>query len=595
MKFKIFCPFLILLGAGCNSKAPDAPREELQKAVKNEAKDAEKSFSGLSGSVVKNGELQGGDAQGRPLWKLAAREIRASGDLSGGAPKSATLLDASATLFRAGSEEIVLRAQKIQMFQTPAGLRLQLGGKVVAKSRSLIGAPVEIMAPRADVDVAKRLISASGGVVARREKIEVRGPNLRAQTSLSRADFPSGASVQTLDGKIDSKSAIVDWKTRKLSAKTVVATRQNTVLRGQLLNADGIFERGILSGNVVLSAQNGAAKAPRVDFDWKRDRIFAQNASFAGEGAILKAASLRTDSNLHVADATNFEIRKNGAILRAQSAQGFDKLNRLKAQNVVLTRADIEISATSADATNWDSKAPKIVASGGVLARRDGVTVRANRAIWTGNAQNGVLEASENVRLQSPRGNVRADRAIWRGNARKGQISATGNVILSADSSNVSGQKLQSDAKFENAILSGEVRGKLRDGTTLRAPKIEKIGEKFVASSGASAILPSKTGFGSVEMRAARVEISNNGQIARATGGVRLKSQSGATASAPSAIYNRKTGKITASGGVQFSDPARGLRQSGESLVADLGLKSAEILNVQGQGTKIFEGQSLFD
>ncbi|PQV64586.1 Lipopolysaccharide-assembly, LptC-related [Abditibacterium utsteinense] len=565
----------ILLIAGCTHKKSKPDTKSVVEAAKQEAKSEREGFSGIKSVVGSGGELSGGDAQGRPLWKLSAKTIRASGNTLGpeteagktakNAPQTATLLEARATLYRAGKAETTLSAPQIVVFYLPGGVRLQLSkgvkGSTLGPWTKNRGA-VKIAAPRADVDVKKRVISASGGVSMNQGTLQVHGQTLRAETSLQTAEMKGRVRAKDtqkgkIGGEIEAQSALYDWQKNQVSARQVVALQGGTRLSGQVLSADTRATRGTLTGQVRAQSAQGQASAPRVDFDWGKDQITAREASFSGSGGTLRAASLVTDSKLRLANATNLVASQNGATLRAAFADGFDGLNRLRGREVNYNRGDLSFFAPRADARKSGDK-------------------------W-------ILVAQGGARGQNASGQVRASQVTW--DETRNRVLASGNVVLSKDGATLRGQTLDSDAKFQNATLKGQVRGAMKDGSTLEAKELEKRGETFFARSGATAHLKSRGTLGALTLRGAQIEARADGSSAVATGGVTMTSSTGATASAPRATYTRKTNKVVATGGVDFFDPVRGLRSHGDTLVADLKLNSATLTYAQGQGnSRLLEG-----
>jgi lipopolysaccharide assembly outer membrane protein LptD (OstA) len=246
--------------------------------------------------------------------------------------------------------------------------------------------------------------------------------------------------------------------------------------------------------------------------------------------------------------------------LKVDSATGFESLTRVSGRGVTIVRSDMTLRANRVDATNW-------------------------------NKLSGVINATGNVRATSAKGSATAGSATFQNE----KINAKGGVIISSDGNTIRGASGQTDLKFQNATLNGGVRAELRDGSTLRANSVVKTGDKIVAVGGATGSFKTKGELGALQFTAPRLESDAGGQNAIATGGVTIKSATGATAKASSAVYDRVKSKVTATGGVVFNDPARGLSQKGDSLVADLKLKQVTIDNVQGQGNStLFEGKKLF-
>lgn len=561
-------PSLLTVGAlllgGCGRGHKSAPAEVVEQVARKEVKEARENLSALKGAVMKGGELMGGDSQGRPLWRVSADTIRTSGALEGGTPKQAILTNGKATLYRAGKPDSNLHAAKIILFSTPKGIRLQMSegvtGETVGPWTGKRGA-ITIAAPRADVDVQSRIIAASGGVRMTQGALKITGQTLRALTSLEKVDVTGQVHGQSENGQVEAKSASYDWKNARLSARSVTATQSGTKITGDALEANTDASSGVLTGHVVAQGAQGNATAPSVAFDWKKNRVTATAATLNGQGGTLRAGSITTDSKLQVASATNLTAQKDGATLRAAFADGFDGLNRLRGRQVSFSRGDLTLTAPRADASkqgaNW-----LLVATGGAHG-------------------------------QNAAGRVSAARVVW--DEGRGHVEGSGGVTLEKDGSTLTGATLNSDTKFLKAVLNGNVHGRMQDGSTLTSGTLEKRGDRFFASNGATAKFKSKGSLGVLTLRGARLEAAADGSTAQATGGVTVSTATGATARAPQATYNRATGKITATGGVDFVDPQRGLRQHGDTLVADVNLKQITLSNVRGQGSaELFKGKKLF-
>ena len=667
-----------LLLAGCAPKTGD-DRAALQKQAAQEVARAGKSAAqnagkSLAGAKISGGQIQIGDAQGRPLYRIEAKEIRAISDAASSGVQGALALGARATLFKNGTAESSFGADSIRVFNTSNGARLEMTGHVVASSRSVAGAPVEVQAPRADVDVGKRLIVASGGTVSKRGQITLKSPVLRGQSSLQTLSCDDGL-ITAPGAQIQAKSALFNWKTNHLSAQTVSLTRPDLLLSGAKLEADTLASRGTLSGGVSAKGPNGTARGPRLDFNWKADRLFVPDATLQSQNGTARIASLTTDSKLRVTDAQSVRIAQNGATLTAKTARGFDKLSRLSASGVVLVRDDLRVEAAQMQARDWSNRSGVIVGSGGVVAHTKSGTVNAQSAMWTGDAQTGRVSAKGNVVIRGAQGTLRGQNAQSDAHFQNAELSGSVSGVLRdgtqlsalqvqkrGDSYVASGEasaRLPGGARFranrvegsgQNAVATGgasgtladgtrfrasrvekrgdlivatggasgqlpngallsasrvEKRGnvivatggasgRLVDGTILRASRVEKRGDFIVASGGASATLPARRGFGRVEVRAARVEGSSKNAPVRASGGVIVTAQSGAVIRAPHAVYDPRTGKVTATGGVHVKDPARGIL-TGDSVVADLNSKQITVSGVRGQGqVGVLSGKGLF-
>ena len=559
---------LAALAGGCarSDLGERAASEVVKSAVKEEVGKAKSSAQKIGNVKIENGKLVGTDAKGNPLWELSAKLIVTKDQVQSGNPKRATLSDATVKLYRAGQLESTFDAPLIEFFNADAGLRLTMTKGVKASNVGALGkdgVPIQIAAPRGDVDVNKRLVSLSGGARVVRGPIAVTGQTLRTQTDLARSTMNGNVVAASPQGTTKAKNAIFAWKANQLSANGVTFTRPGLTLIGDKLSADTAAEKGTLSGHVRALAPASTATAPSVEFNWKADEIRAQSAELSREGAQMQSAQLRTDSHLKVADAQNVTIRKDGATLKAASAQGFNGLTQLTGTQVTVVRDGTTLTAARAKADNWS-------------------------------AQSGTIEGSGGVTATNAQGRMSAPTAVLRG-GENGQITAQGGVEIVSDGTTIRGARAQSDAKFNVATLSGDVRAQLKDGSTLSAPIVRKSGEQIVASGNATAQMQTGGKLGILTIRAPRVETTIGGQTARASGGVHLQSASGATATAPTATFNRATQKVVASGGVTYRDPKIGTL-NGKTLRADLRLQSAVMDNGQGEiRGDLFGGKGLFD
>jgi len=642
--------------AGCaRKKEVSGDERAVLRRVGKEAGDAARRDASktLAGARLSGGQIQVGDAQGRPLYRIAAREIQAIAGTATGTVGGAVALDGRATLFQKGVAESGFRADKIQLFNGASGARLEMTGHVVATSQNATGAPVEVRAPRADVDVQKRLLVASGGAIARRGAVTLRVPQLSGQSSL-RVLSCRDALVNAPDAQIQAKTATFNWGANRLSAGGIHATRPGLKLTGDHLDADTLASRGVLTGHIVATStgKNGTAHGERLDFDWKRDRLFVPDATLQNDGATARMTALSTDSKLRVSDAKTLRISQNGATLSAQAAHGLDRLSQVTGSGIVLTRGDLRLEAARAQARDWSKASAVIVGSGGVKARNRSGTLSAQNATWTGDARSGQVSASQNVVIRTQGGVLRGQNAQsdahfqnaeMSGNVsgalrdgtriRAGVLHKRGENIVATGGSNATlpdgtllrANRVEAQIGSKNAIASGGASGQLPDGTTFSAERVEKRGENILATGGASGQLPDKTqlhasrvekrgqnvvatgnvradlpsgqrtrGFGRVEIRAARVEGALNGPRWNAGGGVVLSTQSGAVVHAPRVSLDRSTGHLTASGGVSVYDPARGTL-TGDSLVADLNRKTFALSNARGQTKSgVVSGKGLF-
>ena len=557
---------LAALAGGCarSDLGERAASEVVKSAVKEEAGKAKSSLQKIGNFRIEDGIFVGSDAKGNLLWEVSAKLTLSKDKVQSGNPKRATMSGAKVKLYREGKLESTFEAPLIEFFNPDEGLRLSMTKGVKASNVGALGkdgVPIQVVAPRGDVDVAKRLVSLSGGARVVRGPITVTGQTLRTQTDLARANLVGDVVAKSPQGETRAKDAIFAWKANKLVANGVTFIRPDLTLTGDKLSADTAAEKGTLTGNVRAVAPDSSATAPSVDFDWKADVIRAANANLSREGAQMQTAQLQTDSKLKVADAQGVTIRKDGAILKAASARGFDGLKQLTGTRIVIVREGTTLTAASAKAENWSASSGTVTGSGGVTATNKDGKLNAQNAVWSG--------------------------------GKDGQISAQGGVEIFSNGTVIRGARGTSDANLNVATLSGDVRATLKDGSTLRAPAVRKSGEQIVASGGTTAQF--KTQDQILTVKAPRVETTVGGQTARASGGVHLKSSSGATATAPTATFNRQSQQVVASGGVKYTDPKMGTL-NGKTLRANLRLQSAVMDKGSAQiNSDFFGNKGLFN
>ena len=558
---------LAVFAGGCarSDLGERAASQAIKSAVEGEAKKAKESMKAVGSIKMDGGTLIGADSNGDKLWEMSARLMQTKEPGEGNVPKRAIFTDADIKLFRAGQLESTFSAPLIEFFDAPDGLRLAMRQGVRATNVGALGkdgVPIAVSARRGDVNVGKRLVSLSGDAKIVRDKITVTGQKLRTQTDLARSEMSGAVAAVSPQGTTTAKTAIFAWKENRLSANAVTFTREDLVLTGAKLSADTAAEKGVLSGDVRAQTPTANAQAPSVNFDWNADVIRAPRATVASEGAQMQTGALQTDSHLKIGNAQDITIEKDGATLVAASAQGFDGLTQLTGKSVTVVREGTTLTAARAKANDWSARGGTIEGEGGVTATNKDGRLKAPSAVWSG---------GEN-----------------------GQINASGGVEIVTDDAMIRGARALSDAQFNVATLSGDVRAKMTDGSTLSAPKVSKNGENIVASGGATAQMKPEGDLGLLTIQAPRVETTIGGQTARATGGVKLKSASGVTATAPQATYNRAAKMVTASGGVTYNDPQRGAL-NGQTLTTDLKLRNARMTRVQAQSSgDLFGGESLF-
>lgn len=644
-----------LLLSGCSREnAENVAAQAARDALRLKLKQSKDSGGKIGAVVSEESELVGRDIQGRLLWKVGAKKILAYEEkVEDGktiAPRRAELQDARAILYRGGVAHSTFHAPRIELIYADSGAQLALTGgvemktpgtfavaNVDAKSNSKKAAPqfagdgpIQMTAPRIDIDIEKRQLRALEGAQITQGDRRLTGKTLRADSELAVAKLTS-VTATAPQSVMRAQNATWNWKAKRVQASgNVTVKRADVTLSGALLNADLKGERGQLQpqkgARVLAQSPRGQADAGRLNYDWGKGRIVAgSGVNFRQDGAVMHAAQLVSDDKLARAVATgdvNFQkdgttlragqitaldkmtravasggvtLQKDGTTLRAASINAFDNLTRAVASgDVTMQRENVTLRAAGAEAflpekrvvarggvtmtrpdatlrartaTAWLDSG-KVVASAVKLQRRDGTSVTADNAEITGaqDASTARVVASGDVTASNNRGTVRASKVTWQGAGARGN----GRVLASG------GVNLQSDGSSlrgdtltaDDAFRSATLTGNV--GGTLKG------GTRFSAGTlrktGARVLASGGVTARNPKamMRADRMDAGADGSNALLSGSVVATTADGITISAPQARYDRAASKIYASGGVVIRDPKRG-KQSAPKAVAELG------------------------
>ena len=629
---------LLLIVSGCRPQ----PSAQMTKAIlQGEAKDAKESLSQIKDVELNDWELTGNDDQRRPLWRVSAKRARI-GEGEQLSPKRATLTSAKAQLFKDGKLESSFGAQTIEFLNTPQGLRLQMKGNVQATTNAapatksgdnakvLARGPVTMTGTRVDVNVRARRVYAPQSVQMMqgkgKEAVTIKSKTLLADSGLGVANLGGGVTATTSNGSIQAKQAVWNWKTGRAQASgDVSATNGATTLTGQRLNADVRGARGQLAGAVIAKSADGTATAQTLDFNWNAHNLLARgDVILQKDGGTLRAARIESATDLSKAIASGeVRVAKDDLSGRADRVQGFDKMTRIVANgavnllvrgakvsgarvevfdvggqprvvgsgNVKVVRDNFTMSAPRVEAKNRGGENWSVQGSGGVNVVRSepALNFRANTVLAQSNGgANWDVTGSGEVRASNAQGTVRAQTANWK----NGRVVASGGVQLEKDGYNVSGARLTSDDRFQNATLSGDVKGRLPDGARVSAGTVNKNGNAIVARDGVNYKKDQ------VSMRAARLDTTLSGAQARLSGGVVLITSDGATVRAPELRYDKSADAVYGSGGAHYND-ARGLKLSGRTLVinhvSDEKRRVANLKGTEGSGSQnVLEGLKIF-
>jgi len=498
---------------------------------------------------------------------------------------------------------------------------------------ALSSAPVELQAPRVEVNLSQKTVYVPSSAVVEQKQSHLRAASktLHADTGLKRLDMSGNVEASSPQGRVRADSATYNWTSRRLLASGHVRAQApaalkgqaptNVLLTGERLEADIEGGGGLLSGGVRAQAQggqsagqSGSASAAQLRFNWRARTLQAGGGvSMEKDGAILKAQQVATDVDFSQATALGgVHLTKGDTVVTAERVRAFEKFTRAEASGGVRLSASTAQGQTLVRASQVQAfdDFTRAVASGGVTLQQGAATVRgarvqafdlkgAGRASARGSVElvrddltvsassvdatnlrdkeKSVVEASGGVRARSSKGRVTCERVRWAA----GRVQASGSVALQQQQAILRGDRLTSDDRFENAVLTGHVHGDLPQGGRLSAGRIEKSGDKIIATEGVQA---QQKG---VSLRVARLEATTSGHDVLGSGGVLLTTSDGATLSAPSARYNHVRDEAYAEEGAHYVDAKQGMNLRGSTVlvrhVSDQAQRQAIISNGSGE------------
>ncbi len=442
---------------------------------------------------------------------------------------------------------------------------------------------------------ARSLIAKNGVVLTQGEGdkiIKVTAPQLTADSGLANAQLSGGIVATASQGTFKAPTASWSWKNHRLSATGgVTATHENTVLTGARLEADTQAKTGTISGGVKVQAPQGQASAPSVTYNWGAGRLMARGGVIlTKDNGSLRAGSIESDDKLQNALASGgVTLSKDGVRLTAGSARATQGLSRAAASgDVTITKDDVTLRATSIESFDNFTRAE---ASGAVRLTKGNTTLRAGHAEVFNKGTRAVATGS--VTLTQGNLTVTANRAEATNINQKGalRVVANGGVTLKQNDLKVTAGRAEGtnvdSEKARHIVATGGVTAQNASGS-VRASRVIWGGGKVDAKGGVSAKRAELT------MSADNFAGDDKLQNAVLTGHVLVKHKNGASLQAPTARYNKTTNKVFASGGIVYKD-AQGSVARGESLVANLKLQQAQIdgfnakINLRG-----LEGKDLF-
>jgi lipopolysaccharide assembly outer membrane protein LptD (OstA) len=475
---------------------------------------------------------------------------------------------------RANGEKLNLTIEGDRLDADAAGERGVMSGRVRAKAKN-----GQASAGRVAFNWRSRTLEASNGVRLEQGGATLQAGSIETDHEFSRAIARNG--VRLIKGGASLRASFVeanDGFTRATASGGVElqqsTSRGRATLRAARLQGWADFSRAVASGDVrvAVAGNSGTAslRAGRVEaFDDFSCAVAAGGVTLQQGGATVRAGSVQAFDLRGAGRAVargGVSLQQGNATLRADAVEAFDLRGGGRAVargGVALSRGDLQVRAQNVDATG----------------------LRDEKAL--------VVAASGNVQARNAKGSVSSQRVRWA----NGRVQASGGVSLSRGALSLHGDEASSDDSFDKAVLTGDVRaqGFARQfaGTTVRAARVEKNSERISAIGGVSA-----QGRGA-QMRAARLDATANGSDALLSGGVVLSTRDGATLRAPLVRYSEGRDQAYASGGIRYTDRARGLNLNGRSVVvrrlSDSKRREAVVDGVSGGGTsRALEGLKIF-
>ncbi|MBV9469141.1 MAG: hypothetical protein JOZ57_07830, partial [Abitibacteriaceae bacterium] len=576
---------LALLGVnGCHSgQTADSAQQEL----KTQAKQAKNQLSPMGDLVMEGSELSGHDTKGRLVWKVGASQIHVAAGEDQAQPRHANLIQGQATLYREGKPESSFQAKNIEFFDTAQGVRMVMSGGVQAQTTGPWTGqrgPVLMQSPRAEVNVKTRRLLATQ-VQMTQAKTHVVARALTADTGLAIAQLHGDVKATAPEGVVVADEATWKWHEGRAQAYgKVKATHDATIITGARLDADSNIKQGALTGGVRVAAPQGQAQASTVHYNWGSGALSAQGGvTLVKDNATLTAARIDTDNQLNHATSDGAVVLHRGdTTLHAGSLSVTGKMTRAVAGGgVTFVGPDTHIKANHVELTNIDAhgqKVGQVTATGDAQLERNGEAVTAQRVEISDLDMKaktaGRIVGSGGVFARNKDGDVRAAHVTWSNR----QIVAQDNVTLHKADNTLSGEKLQTDDKFQTATLSGNVRGHLAPNVTVGANSLlwQRVQGHIIARGNVTAQ------HDTLRLRGDRMDATTDGNNATLTGHVVVTSNAGTVVRAPTARYAKlagKKGQIYASDGVWFHDAQHGLEGSGKSLVYDMQSREAVIVN----------------
>lgn len=608
-------------------------------------------------NASRNGDLQNAKAvlfrDGKPQTTFSARKIRF---FDGPKGLAMTLSEG----VQATTQNIAIQSKNAKSSTRTKSSTQSAPSQPQLRQPTPAQLPVRMTTRQLQIDLGTKQVRADSPVTMTQGKTVVVAQKLSADTALAVARATDGVVATSPQGRTTSQNAVWSWaKNQAQMSGEVTVSRGETKLVGDVLDADAIGKRGTLKGKNGVSATSpqGQAKAQRLLYNWNEGRISAVGGvSMQKDGAVLRAQQVDSDDKLQRAQASGEVVLTRGdATVTAARLEAFDKMSRVVATNgVTLTRAGEMLSANgatfwlnekratasgnvrltridailTADRAEYSSRNGQATASGDVTIRRQGAVLKAGRATYW--AQSGRAAASggvtlvrgdvtinasrveaENisdkseaqivaigsVRAQRDGATVRGERVTWN---HRGAV-ATGNVSLQKSGNTLGGARLEADAQFARAFLSGGVSGNLSNGAIFSARSMiwnRVLDGRVLPRNGRvtaqGGVLLRRAG---LVLRASNLDAMGDGQSVLLSGGVVADGKDGAQVRSQSARYDAAKGQIVAQGDVWYKD-ASGNRLHGTHLVARLKgntFQDATLQNVQGSGnSQIFSSKSLF-
>ncbi|MDF2439867.1 MAG: hypothetical protein JWN98_851 [Abditibacteriota bacterium] len=304
-------------------------------------------------------------------------------------------------------------------------------------------------------------LSARDGVLLERDGGTLRAGRIDTDLKLRGAVASSGVELRK-DGATLTADRVqaFDRMTRAVASGRVSLRRQNATLTATRVEAFDGLTRAVASGDVSLQRENTRVRAGRVEAfnmgDQNTLRVLASDGVRLSQAQLQVSASRVEASGL--ADQSTLRVVATGGA-NASNGQGSVQAGRVTWQN------------------------HRVVAGDGVSLRKDGSTLSGTRLEADDRFQNATLEGDVRGAFADG-GTVRAKTLRKRG----AKITASGGIVAQRDRLTLRAGTLQSTLNLQHVELTDAVELRTADGAIVRAPvlRYEKQPDKAYGPRGGS-------------------------------------------------------------------------------------------------------------